>query len=449
MSIASVAVVTAFLLPGFGASVPSDNAPAAAAPTATTAPTATATATANANANANAAKCAAAPNGAPPQGQHWYYRLDHVSHRKCWYLHAIVALAPQAEAERPAQSARTELTRQPIPSARPSTSNVGTAWPAPSALPSTRNVDDTASAAGAPPSVTSAGTAQPAASAPLPENNPDAAQPEPHVTVLNVKQVSTPFVGTSTRRQQQTPENTITPPVQQTLPPEENSANTVDNPTDNAEKAPLQAVPDAAQQEVARTTETANAAEQPNMAGMFLLLALAFGAAAVLIAIATRFARRYGEPRISHHPDNVWVGYRAALQPDEEASYDEGPYDEAAYDEARYEAMYDQAKYDQAKYDQAKHDQARHDQSQYDQARYDHAQYDEQEVPFLDPQAEHALADLHEQQWIDRSSPAEAELSPARYQDDDPETAKPPELGRKEIELALRILRRARQSRVA
>src|SRR5262252_2665714 len=35
-----------------------------------------------------AAECLAAPNAQSPQGQHWYYRLDRATHRKCWYLGA-------------------------------------------------------------------------------------------------------------------------------------------------------------------------------------------------------------------------------------------------------------------------------------------------------------------------------------------------------------------------
>jgi len=39
---------------------------------------------------ARANDCLAAPNASAPQGQHWYYRIDRSSHRKCWYLHAIL-----------------------------------------------------------------------------------------------------------------------------------------------------------------------------------------------------------------------------------------------------------------------------------------------------------------------------------------------------------------------
>jgi hypothetical protein len=36
--------------------------------------------------NVNAVSCIAKPNGQPPQGQHWFYRTDRVTHRQCWYL---------------------------------------------------------------------------------------------------------------------------------------------------------------------------------------------------------------------------------------------------------------------------------------------------------------------------------------------------------------------------
>lgn len=35
--------------------------------------------------------CLAGPNAQSPQGQHWYYRIDRATHRKCWYLGALHA----------------------------------------------------------------------------------------------------------------------------------------------------------------------------------------------------------------------------------------------------------------------------------------------------------------------------------------------------------------------
>jgi hypothetical protein len=30
--------------------------------------------------------CLSGPNTAAPQGSHWYYRVDRLNHRECWYL---------------------------------------------------------------------------------------------------------------------------------------------------------------------------------------------------------------------------------------------------------------------------------------------------------------------------------------------------------------------------
>jgi hypothetical protein len=38
--------------------------------------------------NAGAEDCLTGPNVSAPTGQHWYYRVDRVTHRRCWYLHA-------------------------------------------------------------------------------------------------------------------------------------------------------------------------------------------------------------------------------------------------------------------------------------------------------------------------------------------------------------------------
>src|SRR5262245_57635118 len=41
------------------------------------------------SARSNADECLAKPNGLTPQGQHWYYRIDHANNgRQCWYLRA-------------------------------------------------------------------------------------------------------------------------------------------------------------------------------------------------------------------------------------------------------------------------------------------------------------------------------------------------------------------------
>src|ERR671915_203556 len=35
---------------------------------------------------AAADSCLSAPKGATPSGSHWYYRIDRVTKRQCWYL---------------------------------------------------------------------------------------------------------------------------------------------------------------------------------------------------------------------------------------------------------------------------------------------------------------------------------------------------------------------------
>jgi hypothetical protein len=42
--------------------------------------------TASHGATEAADSCPSRPKGAPPQGGHWYYRIDHATKRNCWYL---------------------------------------------------------------------------------------------------------------------------------------------------------------------------------------------------------------------------------------------------------------------------------------------------------------------------------------------------------------------------
>jgi hypothetical protein len=59
---------------------------------------------------AAAVECITEPNREPPEGSHWYYRVDRATDRKCWYLRALmpgpsepsVAAAPQRASARPA-----------------------------------------------------------------------------------------------------------------------------------------------------------------------------------------------------------------------------------------------------------------------------------------------------------------------------------------------------------
>jgi hypothetical protein len=55
--------------------------------------------------------CLAKPNAAPPQGSHWFYRVDKVGNRRCWYLGAKDAKPRQAWSPKP----QPALNPQPKP----------------------------------------------------------------------------------------------------------------------------------------------------------------------------------------------------------------------------------------------------------------------------------------------------------------------------------------------
>jgi hypothetical protein len=56
--------------------------------------------------------CLAGPNRPPAPGGHWYYRVDHATDRKCWYLVEATARAPAAETVQP-QPAEPQPQPQP------------------------------------------------------------------------------------------------------------------------------------------------------------------------------------------------------------------------------------------------------------------------------------------------------------------------------------------------
>ena len=80
---------------------------------------------------AAADSCLSAPKGATPSGSHWYYRIDRVTKRQCWYLReesdtaddkfaraAPPASAPASAAEEPASPQQRTITRKSIADAR-------------------------------------------------------------------------------------------------------------------------------------------------------------------------------------------------------------------------------------------------------------------------------------------------------------------------------------------
>jgi hypothetical protein len=71
--------------------------------------------------------CQSAPKGATPSGSHWYYRIDRVTKRQCWYLREesntaddkfARAAPPASAAEEPAAPQQRTITRKAIAEAR-------------------------------------------------------------------------------------------------------------------------------------------------------------------------------------------------------------------------------------------------------------------------------------------------------------------------------------------
>jgi hypothetical protein len=348
---AYVAVITAFSLLGIGACFPVDGA--------------------------RADDCAAAPSASAPLGEHWYYRSDRASRRKCWYLHATVQLPHHALAQSADAAAEPA---QATPASQPPAVPVE---PARAAATPARNAEPAAA---------------PPANPPAAAGQADSAQPAPHVTVLAVRTVTTPFVSSTPAPPLHVPENVNTPPGPQTLPGEENAAANSVKPTGGAATTQLPPVPEAVRHELATTINAANATTQTSAAEMFFLLALTLGLAVIVIVTASRIANRRQAPRLSDDPDTAWLRYRAV-----HARFDKGD------------------------------------------------PYEEQDVPFVDPQEQHGLADLHEQHWNDQPSPGLEDYPAVRCEDGAgyPVPAETVAPSLRDIQLALRVLRQARQSRVA
>jgi hypothetical protein len=223
------------------------------------------------------------------------------------------------------------------------------------------------------------------------------AAPAPHVTVLAVK-TATPFVDTTALPQQNTSEKPPAPPLPQTLP--RNAATPVmgatgpaatspatTGPADNADRHEPQGKADAAYDAPAQAADAAKI----RTAQEFILLALVLGLAAALTAIVSKIVGIYRRPRISDDPDTAWLAYQSRRRLETETGRGE------------------------------------------------------QDVPFVDPRDHYGLADLHTQQWLDRSAPAQSQRSTAPPRIADFTQPDSPRAGLTDIELALRALRETRQ----
>ena len=244
-------------------------------------------------------------------------------------------------------------------------------------------------AASAPPD---APAALPTPPDPATDGAADNVPPAPHVTVLSVKP-STPFVTTTSAPQQNTSDSGLAPAAPQTtLPQAENTpAAAAPKREPETQGAAPQGNTDAAFNISAQIAEATTDAARTKTAEAFILLALVFGLAAAVTALISRIVNIYRRPKISDDPDGAWLRFRAEQQ---QIDADAG--------------------------------------------------YEDADVPFLDPQEQYGLADLHTQEWLDQSAPQRhrPSISPQRNTN----VPQQPPHSQTDIGPALRALRQARQS---
>jgi len=240
--------------------------------------------------------CAAAPGASAPKGQHWYYRIDSATHRRCWYLHATVPLKDRAAVD--SRSAQSESA--PPVEAPQAPSQAGNAA---SVAPSPANVSNAPGEAAS-------------------------IRPTPHVTVLNVKTITAPSTDTMSPSEAATPEQLHAPP----MPPISGNANVKlggdAKPVSRANLATARAAPDAGHDSLApANTESTVSAQTPSAQLLLLLLILALGAAAS-IAVLIKMASSARTPRLSEHPKDVWRSYASTDESADDAviNHDDAPF---------------------------------------------------------------------------------------------------------------------------
>lgn len=356
--------------------------------------------------SASADSCQAAPNGAAPAGQHWYFHVDREKGGKCWYLHALQHVAHHAAAQPGVTVVPAESTNeQPISTdAQPApTEGHNAPWPEPTAPPSLNAPSVQPAAAETPPPIAAPAPASPAANRPAanvpappaPESPAASAPATPHITILNVKTVSTPFAGTPAKEAspQPAPEQADVPAMTQSA-----SKAAVNDATAaaGASGAAPRAASDGKQNKSAQTVDRVAV---PKPAEMYFLIAIALGITAFLLAAVGKATGRRNEPGISDHPDIAWAN-QFGRQRNAHDSYES------------------------------------HDQP-----------YDERDSPSIDPQRQQERMDLRERARIGRSSPDRYSAPQSKNPALSP--AAPPSPQRREIEAALRALRQARQQRAA
>lgn len=127
-----------------------------------------------------AADCLAAPKGAAPQGQHWFYRLERATKRQCWYLRAEGAKEGAKEGANATQSAQaTPDTPNAAPAAPQSVQNAHAEYITPQTSAAASAPAPAAAATQPAPGTTDANGAQPAVATRWPDAAPASPAPQP------------------------------------------------------------------------------------------------------------------------------------------------------------------------------------------------------------------------------------------------------------------------------
>ena len=224
--------------------------------------------------------CIAGPTAPSPQGQHWYYRIDRPTGRKCWYLRSFLS--------HPHRGATT-----------PSESDLAAAQP------------------------TSA--APPPVPAPRPAAGPATPASQHEIKILNVSTVQYADPPRVQAPQQNAQQPTAAPSILQA-----SAAGETKDPSNTAARpaiAVVRAADGAEAPNAASPAPSADDAAKPQALAtigpteMFFLVVLGIGLATFMLAVVIKIVGGQRARPVHEDPDSAWRRYRLDYQdPDREAA---------------------------------------------------------------------------------------------------------------------------------
>lgn len=266
--------------------------------------------------SAYANDCIAAPKNPSPRGQHWYYRVEHATGHKCWYLHAFLS--------RPHRTKQSETRTA-------AASTIAKPKPAPQSIAEPKPVSESVAGPKPVPQAVAAGpklASQRSADAPNPAGDGDSTVRRPEIKILAVRPVQFADPPTDQGVQQNTPQQTGMPSVYPASTGNEDT--TPLNTPDSADTVnPTADVENPGPPNAAANSPGNDAASKPQAIAtigpteMYFLIVLGIGLAAFVIGVVIKIASNGRALPISEaeDPDTAWRRYRLRDQrPDLEAS---------------------------------------------------------------------------------------------------------------------------------